>query len=251
MKLIINADDFGINDVVTHEIERVIKSQAISSTTVMANGACLSEVRRIASENPEISYGVHLCLSEYSSLTKSSTLQTVGLIDETGFFIPKAIFKIKNLENDKVKKAIQEELNAQIDVVSSLGFPISHADSHHHVHTLYQLRDVFTEVLQARGVKKIRVGRRFDSPRKILHFDLWIKRNRLNNYYRSSFITADAFFSYADFTKTRNTGGDKIVELMCHPGHPGRIYEEEMKIVKEKIALKNNTIQLISYNDLY
>ena len=39
-QLIINADDFGINEAITAEIERLIEQQAVSSTTVMANLGC-------------------------------------------------------------------------------------------------------------------------------------------------------------------------------------------------------------------
>ena len=44
-RVIINADDFGINPIVTSEIERMIELGIVTSTTIMANGSCLDEVK--------------------------------------------------------------------------------------------------------------------------------------------------------------------------------------------------------------
>lgn len=247
-RIIVNADDFGINDVVTSEIERQILAGNVSSTTVMANGSSLEEVKRFASQHPEVSFGVHLCLSEFSSITKSEGLYHADLTDENGQFIQKAIFHLKNLKDNMVQNAIREELNAQIDVVSSLRFPISHADSHHHVHTIYTLRGLFADVLEKRGISKIRIGADFRSFQTRRHILIWARRMVLNQYYKKLFTTADAFYSYSEYVKMM--GREQVVELMCHPGHPEKKYRDEMELVELKIALKDGNTNLISYNEL-
>lgn len=249
--LIINADDFGINEVVTKEIEKQIEQGTVSSTTVMANGACLEEVKHFAAIHPETSFGVHLCLSEFDSITKSEALYKCGLTDEKGRFRHYEIFRLKNLSDEKVQRAIYDELNAQIDVVSSLGFPISHADSHHHVHTIYPLRDVFAKVLHERGIQKLRLGGDFRSWRMKAHINKWLLRIRLNRFYREGFTTTNAFMSYREFIHSRITLRDgETIELMCHPGHPAKKYLDEMMLVESKAAINHN-MKLISYNDLY
>ena len=248
-KIIVNADDFGINDEVTAEIERMINLGAITSTTVMANGSSLDEVRRFVSTHREISYGIHLCLSEFKSLTNNPILKETGIVNLNGDFIKMAIFKIKTFHNPEIQEAIKEELHAQIDVVSSLGFTISHADSHHHVHTIYPLRDIFAEVLHKRGIKRIRLGVDFHSLRDKAHLCKWRERIFLNKFYRKQFVTTDAFYNYSDFIRTsRSIAEDSVVELMCHPGHTGEDFQNEMRLVEEKQALKN--AKLISYNEL-
>lgn len=249
-QIIVNADDFGINEVATAEIEHQIQAGRVSSTTVMANGMCLDEVRRYAALHPEVSFGLHLCLSEFDSLTKSDVLKQAGLVNDEGQFIHKAIFCSRCLKEESVRKAIQDELNAQIDVVSSLGFPISHADSHHHVHTIYFLKDLFTEVLKDRGIDKIRLGGDFRTMRMKLHLSLWLQRNRLNKYYKNQFTTTDDFYSYAEFLDAGCPFKDGMtVELMCHPGHQGKTYLSEIQRMEE--AALPSDIKLISYNDLH
>ena len=251
-QVIVNADDFGINEEVTAEIERMVEMGAISSTTVMANGSCLDEVKRFATLHPGISYGVHLCLSEFSSITKSDGLHGAGLTDEDGNFLHKGIFRLNNLDDAEVRKAIKDELYAQIDIVSGLGFPISHADSHHHVHTIYPLREIFAEVLKDRGIKKLRIEGEFRTLRMKAHVRLWMKQMNLNKYYKSLFTTADAFYSYSDYLKYgTNEYKEGIVELMCHPGHLGKMYRDEMKQVEAKSAIGDDSLKLISYNELH
>lgn len=249
-QIIVNADDFGINTEVTTAIEREIELGKVSSTTVMANGACLDEVKRYAALHPEVSFGVHLCLSEFDSLTKSNGLKQAGLVNDEGQFNHKAIFSSQNLKEELVRNAIRDELNAQIDVVSSLGFPVSHADSHHHVHTIYPLKDLFTEVLKYRGIDKIRLGGDFRTMRMKLHLSLWLQRNRLNKYYKNQFTTTNDFYSYAEFLDAGCPLKDGMtIELMCHPGHQGKTYLSEIQRMEET-ALPSD-IKLISYNDLH
>lgn len=247
-KVIINADDFGINEVVTAEIERQILAERVSSTTVMANGACLDEVKCFAVVHPEVSFGVHLCLSEFDSVTKSEGLHRAGLTDERGGFVTKAIFGIRHYDNEALE-AIRKELNAQIDMVENLGFPISHADSHHHVHIIYPLKELFSEVLKQRGIKKVRLGGDFRTWRMRLHLQKWLQRRQLNNYYRSEFKTADDFYSYSEFLACGMPVKDgQTIELMCHPGHPGLAFKKEIKKLEET-SLPTD-IKLISYNEL-
>lgn len=288
MKVIINADDFGINEVVTSEIERMIEAGAISSTTIMANGSCLDEVKRFAILHPEISYGIHLCLSEFSSITKSEVLYRYGLTDEKGTYIKDAIFGMKSFPSD-LKQAIKEELMAQIQIVKSLEIPISHIDSHHHVHNIYHLHKVLDEVMHTCGYNKIRLGIKVEpfkmfkvrflskhsensQPKDSIKTEVkqenkslisrvfsllnaTINRYRLNSHLKSQYITADRFFSYSTFYSVFEQGkvldSNRVFELMCHPGHPGLNYRNEMMLVETKKLIKNPEVKLITYNDLH
>lgn len=249
-RIIINADDFGINETVTSEIERMIEKRFVTSTTVMANGKSLEEVKRFAEQHPEVSFGVHLCLSEFESITKGEGLYRAGLTDENGVFIKKAIFSMKNLDDVEVQKVIKDELNAQIEIVKALGISLSHADSHHHVHTIYPLRNIFVDVLKEQGIGKIRLGVKYPLHSRI-HVKSWLHREWLNRLYKKNFITTDSFSSYSAYLNRRFYSiRDNAVELMCHPGHPAERYQSEMKQVQERVLQKTMDIKLISYFDL-
>ncbi len=246
-KIIVNADDFGVSQVVNKEIEKMIEVGAISSTTIMANGACLEEACAFAKAHPSVSYGIHLCLSEFDSITKSPILQKYGVIDENGRFIRMAIFHLSKFSAELLC-AIKEELLAQIKKIKSYNLPLSHCDSHHHVHTIWGLQNVFDEVLREEGFTKIRIAWHESAYNKLRHPVRSIKRELIIHFYKKRFKTTDAFYSYADYMSDSSNGCHKEVELMCHPGHPK--FSAEYEFVKNKKALTGGDIRLISYNDL-
>lgn len=284
-KIIINADDFGINDIVTSEIERMIKLKAITSTTIMANGKALDRVKAIISNHPEVSFGIHLCLDEFDSLTKSEILHKYGIINQRGEFIKDAVFKIKKFPKE-LKKSIKQELSAQVEVLLNKGIIPSHADSHHHVHTIYGLEDVFSEVLNIYNIRKIRRG--VDLPLSFFKDRLQANignkkeekiivakpketrknalsraysliqtsyfRSKVNKYYCNKFITTDLFDSYLshmDKIESHSTKRmDSCIELMCHPGHPNEFYKRESKLIEANALNKLFDFELISYNEL-
>lgn len=285
MRVIINADDFGINEIVTREIEKLIKTGAISSTTIMANGKSLQLVEKIVHDHPEISYGAHLCMDEFDSLTGSDTLYKFGLIDKDGKFVRGAIFEIKDYP-EELKKAIIGELSAQIDKLLSMGIPISHIDSHHHFHTIYKLKDVISYVMDKYGIKKVRLCNNI-SIFEILKNNISNKKRNHNNveavpivkkknvnvvskmitliklkyliilmnkYYNNRYKVTNGFESYSSFLNNdsvRKRYKDKdCIELMCHPGHSGKQYQKEAIEVSEMLLVGSNNYQLISYNEL-
>ena len=248
LKVVINADDFGINEDVTCEIEKMIDDGCISSTTIMANGQCLNEVKQFAALHPEISFGIHFCLSEFRSITNSEVLKSFGIVNEDGDFVHKQIFRKKHFDKTLLQ-AIKEELLAQIDIIKGLNVPISHADSHHHVHTIPQLQKIFIDVLLQNGIQKVRLGHEFKGLRAKRHLVRWFNRYHLNARYKSIFRTTDEFMSYSTFCNYPRSKCSTI-ELMCHPGHPGSQYMKEMELVKSKNVIILPEIKLINYNEL-
>lgn len=285
MRIIINADDFGINEKVTTDIEKLIRKGAISSTTIMANGKNLPLVQKIVKDHPEISYGAHLCMDEFDSLTGSDTLYKFGLIDNDGKFIRGAIFEIKDYP-EELKKAIIGELCAQIDKLLSMEIPISHIDSHHHFHTIYELKDVISHVMDKYDIEKVRLCNNF-SIYEIVKNNIFNKKSThsnveavpivkkknvnvvskmltlikskyliylMNKYYDNRYEVTNGFESYSSFLnndRVRKRYKDKdCIELMCHPGHTGKQYQKEAIEVSEMSLVNSTDYQLISYNEL-
>lgn len=288
MKVIINADDFGINEVVTSEIERMIEMGAITSTTIMANGACLPEVKRFADLHPEVSFGIHFCISEFESITKSQTFYKYGLLNDDGTFVKHKIFTLESYPDD-LRDAIREELESQVLILENLGIKISHADSHHHSHTIPKISDVFIDVMKKNGINRVRLGvqpdivymvsRKLSSrPKQTAlvpsntqqtqhvacekrvsflnrlygYAYMLYKRVRLNKTLRMNFTVANRFFPYEEFYLRFKSfeASDKTYELMCHPGHPGSNYRREMELVEGKQLLSFNNVKLISYEEI-
>ena len=288
VKIIINADDFGINSVVTKAIEDLIAKGVVTSTTIMANGACLNEVKRIYDKYPDVSYGIHLCIAEFESITKSELLHQYGLTDNNGVFIKQELWNLKSFPDD-LKHALYEELCAQIELVQSYGICLSHADSHQLVHTTFiELQDIFIKALKKYKIEKVRIGEEV-RPIRILYnnvkglvksdnkteknlnandnsevdvktpgilnrfvflFTVWRNSYLINRLYKSSFKTVDYFYSVHDFFHSHPRNGNFVYELMCHPGHSGHVYSAEIEDLMASGILNDPDIQLISYKAL-
>lgn len=290
LKVVINADDFGINKTVTSETIRLLKEEKISSATIMANGDDLEEVRRAVKDYPNASFGIHLCLSEYESLTKSHILYKYGIINGSGEFIKRAVFNIKVFP-DELSEAIVSELSAQIEKLLSLDIPLSHADSHHLIHTnISKLYDCFTVVFEKYGIKKVRVGEEL-SVFTVLYHHLFKRssqvssgaennmsqqlaengggerlgyvsrlkrlvntsreRHLTNKKYRKDYKTTDLYNSFNGFLNSDlKSLHIDSVELMCHPGHQNPEYISEIENIDSWRLNSLLNYQMISYNDL-
>ena len=63
-----------------------------------------------------------------------------------GYFIKKQIFSIKHFD-ETLLAALKDEIHAQMEVLRSYNIPLSHIDSHHHVHAIWGLQELFHTVM--------------------------------------------------------------------------------------------------------
>jgi predicted glycoside hydrolase/deacetylase ChbG (UPF0249 family) len=130
MKLIINADDFGLTNGVTYGIYDAIKNGVVTSTTMLVNTPGSELAGKLVKDDDELNVGLHLNLSLGKPLTACESL-----VDENGNFI-----KPKKLKSDEQydEKEIYRELEAQyIKFVSLTGKKPTHADSHLYSHQIF------------------------------------------------------------------------------------------------------------------
>lgn len=216
----------------------------------MANGTCLTEAKKFLDSHPDISSGIHLCLSEGQSLTKNPILHKYGITDEKGRFIRLAILKKWYLSKE-LKQALREELCAQINYLRSLGFNISHADSHQHVHLHYRFMPIFDSVLKQFDIRKVRRCKpltKMKGPRQIISN---LRNILVDRVYTRDYITTAAFGNYDAYLQQPAlfAKGDTI-ELMCHPGHNNPRYVKETEQVAKGAALMLGNNELINYYEL-
>ena len=271
LSVIVNADDLGLSDFVNKQIEKGIKDKVISSSTILANGEAFNAVKSIVDKYPDVSFGVHLNIDEFKSLTGLSIFYDCGMMDENGFFI-KGAFR-NQVFSPELKEAIYQEWKMQILKIVNSGISISHIDGHHHCHTQHELYSVVEKLLHEFGIYKIRQIRvrplsfRFHPTYELVSSNgqcqIMQKKSligKIRNYIKAycwykktkcKYITTDAFFSYAEFFDNVDFFiGRKCrsIELMCHPGHPGYLREQELLF--SDVLHKKIHYSLMSYNCL-
>lgn len=140
MKVIINADDFGMTQGVNEGILDAHLNGAVTRTTLIMNGYAVEEAVEMAKNCPSLKVGLHLALSFGTPLSKTNI---DAIVDEHG------LFKFTSIESDLTSKQIIQiklEWEKQIQAFLNTGLSLDHLDSHHHVHGWKDLKDVVIDL---------------------------------------------------------------------------------------------------------
>ena len=246
--LVINADDLGISDEVNEAIFSRMAKGRITSATILANGPAVESASREILRFSGCSFGVHLNLTEFGPLSRGPGARL--LTDSAG------LMRRSNRgarPSMALWKAMYEELCAQMERVLALGVPVSHLDSHHHVHTNPFVFPVVKAVQKRYGIRRIRISKNIYAEDEVCGFLLTQEKRTFNLALRSfvSSRTTQGFAELLSFWKTarRRRIRQQTVELMVHPGHPG--YAEETRLLdsewQESLPFP---VRLVSYNEI-
>lgn len=137
MKIIINADDFGLSEGINDGIIKSHKDGVVLSTTIMANGPAYKSAVKLAKENPNLGVGIHLV----ATFGKPLRNDVPTLVDGNGNF--------KRVINGDVSHIDEHQLFlewcTQIEKVSE-DITLTHFDSHHHIHLNPKLKTIIEEI---------------------------------------------------------------------------------------------------------
>lgn len=123
IKMIINADDFGLSRGVNYGIVDAFKNGILTSTTLMMNTPGLEHAIELSKQYPDLKIGLHLNIALGKPLTKGQSLVGHG-----GQFI-----KPKNLDPNHFfsEEEVYDEIEAQYEkFLLLLGRKPTHLDSH-------------------------------------------------------------------------------------------------------------------------
>lgn len=154
MKLCINCDDFGFSREVNRGAFEAIDHGLITSCSVMARQATGRDLKRLA--DSAISIGLHVTLTGPGKGTlASSPLELM----------------MKLLLGRIAIQDLRREIRHQFDRLGDLAAtPISHLDSHQHIHLIPVIRQIFKEIAEENNILYIRnpteISRSW-SPKKI------------------------------------------------------------------------------------
>lgn len=209
--MVVNADDFGLTESCTRAIAEAFRQGLISSTTACANGAAIEAAYRNANENGFLRrVGIHINLTEGTPLTEGMKTDP--------FFCEGGVFRGRINRLKKPSKAtlahLEEEVAAQIERLRAIGFPLSHADSHHHIHTSVFLIGTVEKVLKRYGILKIRLHRNLGA----IRFYKRILKNRFNErLQKHGFSTTEKMGSLDDLKAMPEAAREHLTEIMVHP----------------------------------
>jgi predicted glycoside hydrolase/deacetylase ChbG (UPF0249 family) len=129
----INADDAGLDQDIDIAILELLKKGAINSCSVASNGDNFINFINEFKSMQFKSIGIHLCFTDNE---KALTGQSI-LTNQEGKFLSRYKLIWRSIYSPrKTLKALEQELNAQIEKVRYSNLMISHFDSHQHLHLI-------------------------------------------------------------------------------------------------------------------
>ena len=108
LKIILNADDFGLSSDTVETTIRCFESGLLTSATIMAGAPATEEALEYARARPEFSFGVHLqFVGDGAERPLSDPSLLPRLVDERGRFLPtnvvrrRALLRMRYLRGDR------------------------------------------------------------------------------------------------------------------------------------------------------
>ena len=285
LRLIVNADDFGLTSGVNRAISQANREGIVTSATVMANSRAFQQAVDVAKQQPGLHTGCHVVLIDSEPLSRNAPTLTHGT---PRFHSSLKDFAIMAVRNKFSAEEIQEEAEAQICKIQSTGLNVTHVDSHKHTH---MFPNVLRPVLRAAKACGVRAVRNPFEPRRCWPRSLFSRGTDM--WLRSVGVTCFSIFGQAfrravqeeGMLTTDGTVGivatgkldSKILvsilealpegtwELVCHPGYADadlaaagtrltgsrEIELEALTSPGVKSLISRRKIALISYADLY
>ena len=247
MKVIFNADDFGLSKGVNLGIIEACKNGVVRSATMMAGMAGFDHAAILAKENPELKIGVHLTLTAGKSV--GGVYQTIT--DEKGNFLNLSTLTGKVNEIDL--NEVEREYEAQIQKILTAGIEIDHFDSHHHTHNLDGIVNVYIKLAKKYN-KKVRF---FDKEFLSEEYDGTVTTDNFTESFYNENVSIDSLMEIISEQKGTS------LEVMCHPAyvdyplyqsssyHVKRVFELNVLTSDElRDFLERNDIQVCSFSDL-
>jgi len=227
MRVITNADDFGMDEDTVKATIECLDAGALTSATIMPNMPGTVLAVEYARAHPEKSFGAHLTYvtdTVEAPLCEAATLPTLATPD--GRFLPSQTTRMKAMRNAIAVDEIERETAAQLRRLVDLGVRLSHVDSHGHLHKFKPFRRALRNVLPRFGITKVRNVQNVYVVRPLKSPTFWFGR-----WWRGKvmklFTTTEDFFMPA--SETLDTSWTKhllarrsraaSLEVGVHPGY--------------------------------
>ena len=225
LRCIVNADDLGVSKEVNSAIFAMMERGRVTSATILANGDAFADAAARVHEFPHCSFGVHLNATEFKPVHSDYGLQP--LLNSQGFF--NGMFREVKL-SAKLLTALRDEFSRQMERVAARIGPISHIDSHHHVHTVPYLFPILFSLGRKYEIPSIRLSKNLYPPGENIPKSLKLKKKIWNFAIQhiASFKSTDVFTDI-DGILSNPCKEDCCVEIMTHPGHAA--FEEQNKLL--------------------
>lgn len=259
-EIIINADDFGYDeDSVLATIE-CFRAGALTSATIMPKMPATALAIKFARENPQHAYGAHLTFVRDTLESPVADPRLIpALLDEDGTFFPSHQLRLMALLGSIPVDQLCIEISAQIERLLDSGIPLSHVDSHGHLHKFKPFVQALVATLPKYGLSRVRNVQNQYTVVPMKSPTYWMGpywRRRIMDH----FVTTPHFFmdtnandpQWMQKILVRPLKG--VLEVGFHPGSPLHVEawrnDERQACLAFAVEAHKHRVSLISWNDI-
>jgi predicted glycoside hydrolase/deacetylase ChbG (UPF0249 family) len=242
MQIVINADDFGMSRDTVAATIACFESGAISSATIMVNMPETAAAVDFARAHPEFSFGVHLTYCGDGDGVERPACEpgeVSALVDADGRFLSTTAIRLKALLGRLPSVQIERETEAQLARLRDWGVPVSHVDSHSHLHKIGPFRQALQRVLPRFGIRRVRNVQNIYIRRQYFNVTYWMG-GRWRRRVMEAFDTTEYFYmpssglddGWCDPVLAA-IPGEGTLEVGVHPGSGESWRQTEDRDVRE------------------
>src|SRR5688500_13240682 len=192
-----------------------------------------------AKSHRQFSFGVHLTyVSDGIERPVSDPKELPALCRPDGIFLPSQTVRVRAMQDKLPIDQIERETSAQISLLRDMGLPISHADSHGHLHEFGPFIRALKNVLPRFGIRRVRTAQDVYPRRPLKSPTFWYGfawRRRI----KSNFVTTDHLFMPTNPDDARQITAllpkliekNETIEVGVHPG-----YTEDWRVAEGNAA---------------
>ncbi|OAN19072.1 hypothetical protein A3K86_01485 [Photobacterium jeanii] len=205
MKLIFNADDFGLTPGVNSGTVEASLHGVVRSATMLIGMPAEQDALTHLQQAPPLRVGLHLRFTTGRPFTSGASLMT-----PQGCCWPKEqIYQYQGFKESEVA----DEIETQIAAFHRLGITLSHLDSHHHAHCHPQILPVVREIAASH-----RLMLRADSDNP--------KAQDCRYHFSHQFYDQDASIDTLLKLVDEHSSQCDVLEVMCHPAYVDKALQE-------------------------
>jgi chitin disaccharide deacetylase len=257
MRIVLNADDFGYSTETVRATIECFDAGSVTSATIMPGMPATDEAVVFALGRPEISFGVHLMfVGDDEERPISHAADVPSLVGVDGRLRSTKPVRLQGLLGRLPVDQLEREIVAQVEAVRAQGVPVSHVDSHRHLHKYGSFRHALRRALPRLGIARVRNVQDVYLRRPFVSPTVWFGR-RWRRDLMTGFVTTDHFYmptTTGDLTWNkllfRLPFGDTL-EVGVHPGYEEEWRAHERRAVHEFAgAAREHGHALISWREV-
>ena len=258
LQLVVNADDFGQSDDTVDATIECFEAGALTSATLMPGMPASVRALDFARSHPEHGFGVHLTLSADPARRPLVDPELVPcLVHADGTLLSTREIRARALTGRLVPEQLAREIEAQLRSVVGAGVPVSHVDSHRHLHKFAPVRAALATVLPRLGIRRVRAVQDLYVSRPLTSPTYWLGR-RWRGSIRRAFETTEHFFMPSRSERPWSEAAAGLVarleggslEIGVHPGSEEEWRERDRTSVVELVRAVGGRVQLVDWRTL-